>query len=88
MEDYEVDLLKAALIFLPIVFSQARGSAAALDLLEAGSFRFDPQLQTRFPQENWEELFSSCYTACKLAVDRYGLRTMSRRLKLEWLFYS
>ena len=72
MEDYEVDLLKAALIFLPIVFSQARGSAAALDLLKAGSFSFNPRLQTRFPHENWDQLFSSSYTACKLAIATGG----------------
>ena len=83
IEKYEVDIPKSVLIFLPIVFSQARGSAAALDLLEAGSFSFDIRLQTRFPQENWDELFSSSYTACKLAIGRKnGLRTMLRRLKL------
>ena len=81
-------MLKAVLIFLPIVFSQVRGSSAAIDLLEAGSFSFHPWLRKQFPRENWEELFSSSYTACELAVGRNGLRTMSKRLKLEWLFYS
>ena len=78
-------MVKAVLIFLPIVFSQARGSAAALDLLEeAGSFSFYPRLQTQSPQENWEQLLSSSYTACKLAIGRRnGLRTMLRRLKLS-----
>ena len=67
-EKFEVDILKAVLIFLPIVFSQARGSAAALDLLGAGSFSFNPRLQTRFPQENWGRLFSASYEACNLAI--------------------
>jgi len=68
IEEYEVDIPKAVLIFLPVVFSQARRSAAALDLLEAESFSFHPQLQRRFPQENWDQLFSSSYKACKLAM--------------------
>ena len=72
MEKVEVDIPKAVLIFLPIVFSQARGSAAALDLLGAGSFSFDPRLQTRFPQENWDQLFSASYEACKLAIAPEG----------------
>ena len=72
MEKYEVDIPKAVLIFLPIVFSQASGSAAALDLLEAGSFSFHPELRKRFPQENWDQLFSSSYTACTLAIATGG----------------
>ena len=72
LEEVEVDIPKAVLIFLPIVFSQARGSAAALKLLEAGSFSFDPWLQKQFPQENWDQLFSSCYSACKLAITAGG----------------
>ena len=72
MEKVEVDIPKTVLIFLPIVFSQARGSAAALDLLGAGSFSFDPRLQTRFPQENWDQLFSASYEACKLAIAAEG----------------
>ena len=69
---YNVDIPKAVLIFLPIVFSQARRSAAALDLLGAGSFRFDPQLRGLFPEENWDQLFSSCFEACKLAITAKG----------------
>ena len=71
---YSVDIPKAVLIFLPIVFSQARRSAAALDLLGAGSFRFDPQLRLRggFQKENWDQLFSSCFEACKLAITAEG----------------
>ena len=70
LEKIEVDIPKAVLIFLPIVFSQAGRSAAALDLLGAGSFSFNPRLQTRFPHENWEQLFSASYAACKLAIAR------------------
>ena len=73
LEDNEVDILvKAVLIFLPIVFSQAGRSAAALDLLGAGSFSFNPRLQTRFPHENWDQLFSTSYAACKLAIAAEG----------------
>ena len=54
------------------MFSHAGGSAAALDLLKAGSFRFHARLQRQFPQENWDQLFSSCYTACKLAIATGG----------------
>ena len=67
-KDVGVDILKAVLIFLPIVFSHAGGSAAALDLLSAGSFSFNPQLRSDFPQENWDQLFSTSYEACKLAI--------------------
>ena len=67
-----VDVPKAVLIFLPIVFSHAGRSAAALDLLRAGSFKFHPQFQRRFPQENWDQLFSASYEACKLAIAAEG----------------
>ena len=67
-KDVGVDIPKAVLIFLPIVFSHAGRSAAALDLLRAGSFKFHPQFQRRFPQENWDQLFSASYEACKLAM--------------------
>ena len=63
-----VDIPKAVLIFLPIVFSQAGRSAAALDLLGAGSFSVNPHLRTHFPHENWDQLFSASYEACKLAI--------------------
>ena len=72
IEKYKVDIPKAVLTFLPIVFSQARRSAAALDLLESGSFSFDPQLPRRFPFENWDELFLSSYNACRLAIAAEG----------------
>ena len=65
---YEVDVAKAVLIFLPIVFSEARGSAAARGLLKAGYFSFDPRLRSTSPQENWDQLSSSSYEACKLAL--------------------
>ena len=68
LEENEVDIPKAVLIFLPIVFSQAGRSAEVLNLLSAGSFNFDPHLQRRFPQENWDQLFSASYEACKLAM--------------------
>ena len=70
MEKYGADIPKAVLIFLPIVFSQpeARQSAVALDLLEAGSIIFDPRLRRRFPQENWDQLLSSSFNSCKLAI--------------------
>ena len=70
MEKYGADIPKAVLIFLPIVFSQpeARRSAVALEILEAGSISFDPLLRSRFPQENWDQLFSSSFKACKLAI--------------------
>ena len=71
---YEVDIPKAVLIFLPVVFSQAGRSDASLHLLEAGFFSFDAQLPERFPQEDWNQLFSSCYKAWKSAI------SMSRRL--------
>jgi len=70
--EFEVDIPKAVLIFLPIVFSQAGRSAAALDLLRAGSFSFDPGLRRRFPRENWGQLLSSSYKACKLAIAAEG----------------
>ena len=71
LEKNEVDVPKAVLVFLPIVFSQAGRSAAALDLLKSGSFRF-PQFQRRFPRENWDQLFSVSYEACKLAMAAEG----------------
>ena len=67
IERYDVDIPNAVLIFLPIVFSKA-GKSGASRLLEAGSFSFDPELPRRFPQENWNQLFSSSYEACKLAI--------------------
>jgi hypothetical protein len=69
---YKVDIPKAVLIFLPIVFSQAGRSDASLRLLDAGSFSFDPQLPRRFPQENWNQLSSSSYKACMLAIGAKG----------------
>ena len=72
MEKYKVDIPKAVLVFLPIVFSQAKRSAEALRILEAGSFSFDPQLPRRFPFENWDELFLSSFQACKLAIAAEG----------------
>ena len=68
----DVDIPKAVLIFLPIMFSQAGRSAATLRLLRAGSFRFHAQFQRRFPQENWDQLFSASYKACKLAIATEG----------------
>ena len=70
--NYEADVLKAVLIFLPIVFLEARGSAAARDLLNAGYFSLDPKLRSRHPLENWDQLFSSSYKACKLALTAKG----------------
>ena len=67
---YKVDIPKAVLIFLPIVFSQAKRSA--LRLLKAGSFSIDPRLPIRFPFENWDQLFSSSYNACRLAIAAEG----------------
>ena len=72
LKENEVDIIKAVLIFLPIVFSQAGRSAAALELLVAGSFSFNPHLQRRFTQENWDQLFSASYKACKLAIAAEG----------------
>ena len=54
------------------MFSHAGRSAAALDFLGAGSFSFDPQLKKQFPQENWDQLFSASYEACKLAITAEG----------------
>ena len=68
----KVDIPKAVLIFLPMVFSQVGRSAAALDLLGAGSFSFHPKLRERFPQENWDQLLSASYEACKLAIAAEG----------------
>ena len=96
-KDVGVDIPKAVLIFLPIVFSHAGRSAAALDLLSAGSFRVSPQLQRQFPQENWDQLFWDSYKACKLAIaapeddgptipeSDAEIRTSSRGSCLEWL---
>ena len=67
IERYDVDIPKAVLIFLPIVFSHVRRLDASL-LLESGFFSVDPQLPRRFPQEDWNQLFSSSYKACKLAI--------------------
>ena len=52
------------------MFSKARGSAAARDFLkaQAGHFSVDPELRSRYPQENWDLLSSSSYKACKLAL--------------------
>ena len=72
LEEFEVDIPKAVLIFLPIVFSQAGRSAAALFLLRDEFFSFEPRLQTRFPQENWDQLFSASHEACKLAIAAEG----------------
>ena len=68
------DIAKAVLIFLPIVFSEARGSAAARDFLkaQAGHFSVGPKLRSRFPRENWDQLFSSSYKACELALTAEG----------------
>ena len=68
LKKYEVDIPKTVLIFLPIVFSKAGRSDASLRLLQARSFSFDPCLPRRFPQEDWDQLFSSSYTACKLVI--------------------
>ena len=68
----EYEIAKAVLIFLPRVFSAARGSTAARDLLKAGHFSFDPQLRSLYPQENWDQLSSSSYKACKLALTANG----------------
>ena len=70
----KVDVSKAVLIFLPIVFSKAGGSAAARDLLkaQAGHFSVDPRLRSRYPQENWDQLSSSSYKACELALTAEG----------------
>ena len=73
---YEVDIPKAVLIFLPIVFSEVRGSPAARDLLKAGYFSYDPELRSLFPQENWDQLSSSSYKACKLALTSKGDKTI------------
>jgi len=70
MGKYKVDIPKTVLIILPIVFFKAGQAIGRERLLEAGSFSFDYELPMRFPQENWNELFSSCYTACKLAQDQ------------------
>ena len=68
----KVDIPKAVLVFLPIVFSHAERSDETLDLLKAGSFSFDPQLRRRFPEEDWDQLFSSCFEACELAIIAKG----------------
>ena len=72
--DYNVDISKAVLIFLPIVFSAARGSAAlaARDLLKAGYFSLHPHLRSLSPHENWDQLSSSSYKACELALTAEG----------------
>ena len=67
-----VNVSKAVLIFLPIVFSAARGSPAAGDLLKSGHFSFNPELRSLSPQENWKQLSSSSYKACKLALTAKG----------------
>ena len=97
LKENEVDIIKAVLIFLPIVFSQAGRSAAALELLVTGSFSFNPHLQRRFTQENWDQLFSASYKACKLAIaapeddkptipeSDAAIGTSSRGSGLEWL---
>ena len=72
--EVDVDIPKAILIFLPIVFSEVRGSAAlaARDLLKAGYFSLHPQLRSRYPQENWDQLSSSSCKACMLALTAKG----------------
>ena len=67
-----VDILKAVLIFLPIVFSYAGRSASTLVLLEAGPFSLDRHIRKRFLQENWDKLISSSFKACKLAITVKG----------------
>jgi len=64
IENYEADIPKAVLIILPIVFSKAGQSFGPRFVGQA------PQLQERFPQENWDQLFSSSYKACRLAVSK------------------
>ena len=68
----DVDIPKAILIFLPIVFSEVRGSASARDLLEAGYFSLHPHLRSLYPQENWDQLSSSSFKACMLALTAKG----------------
>ena len=67
-----VDIPKAVLIFLPIVFSHAGRSDSTLLLLRAGSFSLDPHIRERFPQENWDQLISSSFRACELAITAKG----------------
>ena len=68
----EVEISKAVLVFLPIVFSHAGRSASTLVLLGAGSFSLDPHIRKRFPQENWDQLISSSFRACELAITAKG----------------
>ena len=68
IEKYEADIPKTVLIILPIVLSKAGRSVELIRLLKPGLFSFDPELPRRFPQENWDQLFSSSYIACTLAV--------------------
>ena len=63
----EYEIAKAVLIFLPRVFSAARGSTAARDLLKHRNFGFNPQYRP-ISQENWDQLISSSYKACELAL--------------------
>jgi len=63
IENYEADIPKAVLIILPILSSKARQS---FGLRFWGGLAL--QLQRRFPQENWNQLFSSSYKACGPAV--------------------
>ena len=66
-----VDMSKAVLIFLPIVFSHAGRSASTLVPL-SGSFSLEPHIRKRFPQENWDKLISTSFKACKLAITAKG----------------
>ena len=51
-----------------MIFSKGAPSDDLERFLKSWSLRVDPQLLKRYPQENWNQLYSSTYKACKLAA--------------------
>jgi hypothetical protein len=51
-----------------MIFSKAAPSNDLECFLKSWSFRVDPQLLKRYPQEIWNQLYSSTYKACQLAA--------------------
>ena len=66
--EIEADIPHAILVILPVIFSKAAPSDELERFLNSWSLRVDPRLRKQYPQENWTELYSSTYKACKLAL--------------------
>ena len=66
--EYEGDIPYTILVILPMICSKAAPSGDLQRFLKSWSLRIDPYLLKRYPQENWDQLYSSTYEACILAA--------------------